>query len=128
MHEGLYHFPDYREFMASAYIGDSTTCFPLIKNYIKRERKIIIHRDVKEVIKSLTRLFGASDWSWVETTDKELKELDGLHIGFNDINDRLGEIWRFCKKTPFPREKAQDMKDRILNNEHLISEVEKCLG
>ena len=64
---------------------------------------VIIERDEGEVRKSLRHLTGKAD----EIIDKmSLSGLEGLRVKFEDINDRLEEIWNYCVPLPFPKERA----------------------
>jgi len=123
LHEGIYYYPKYSDFLKSDHSGDSTTVLPLIRNQIRNEKKVIIHRDVKDVDKSLIKLFGITK----DFSSWRLHEEDGLHIEFNEINDRLEEIWDYCKSSPFPVMRAEIMKNQTLNNDNLIEEVKLCL-
>ncbi len=127
LHEGVYHYPDYRDFLKSDHTGDSTTCYLQIKDLIKDERKVIIHRDIKDVGDSLVELFGKFDCSFLKDIEKELLEEDGLHVQFDDISSRLEEIWDYCRSDEFPKEKALKMDDVIMENHFLIGEVKKLV-
>ena len=128
LHEGFYYYPNYREFMESDNMGDSTTCYHMIKDFIKDEKKVIIHRDVKEVEESIIQLFGNIDTSFLIDMEKELKEAEGLHVNFEDINSRIEEIWDFCREDIFPKERFDRMENIILENNSIIKEVKSCLG
>lgn len=128
VHEGIYYYSDYQEFMESKNQGDSTTAYPVIKEFIKGQQKVIIHRDIEDVKNSLDKLFGSHNWNFLSEVDAELRAEDGLHVDFNDIDDNLEEIWSYCKDEPFPEEMANKMKGQIMNNDQLINEVKLCLG
>ena len=124
VHEGLWYYPNYEDFLKTKHIGDSTTCYPAIKDYIKDQKKVIIHRDPEEVQASIRKLFNVEiDLSIFDT----LKDEQGLHVQYRDINDRLREIWEYTRTSPFPTKRAELMKDQILNNTYLIKEVQSCL-
>lgn len=126
IHEGIYYYPDYGDFIKSTEIGDSTTAYPLVKKFIGECKKVIIHRDLNEVKQSLGRLFGERDWDNLNQWTADLRREEGLHINFNDINDNLEMIWRYCKNEPLPKGR-EEMKYQVLNNEFLIKEVRSCL-
>ncbi len=128
LHEGIYYYPDYQKFMESGHIGDSTTCYPAIKNFIKGEKKIILHRNRKEVEASLVRVFGKTDLTVLDDMEKELKTETGLHINYDDISDRIIEIWNYCRNDFFPKERFKKMDGQILENQFMINEVKLCLG
>ena len=125
VHEGVYYYPDYADFLRSDHIGDSTTCYLQIKEHIKGCKKVIIHRDIKEVEASLIDLFGENDYGFLMDIEEGLKGEEGLHIAFNDISKRLREIWNYCKETPFDSGRADEMDGQILENYKLINEVKQ---
>lgn len=127
LHEGLYYYPDYNDFMKSDHVGDSTTAYPLIKDFISDRKKVIIHRDNNDVLASCRNLFGDVDLSFIVDEDKALRDAEGLHIDFNDIDNRIEEIWSYCREGKFPSMKYFMMKDVILNNDFIIEETRKVL-
>ncbi|NOX09161.1 MAG: hypothetical protein GXP22_06695 [Gammaproteobacteria bacterium] len=127
MHEGLYYYPDYRLFMESEHIGDSTTCYTGIKDYITNYKKVIIHRKEEEVIASLTHVFGENDYSFIENDALILKEEQGLHVMFNDINERLPEIWRFCRNESYDIDRSNELIRKRLENKFMISETMRII-
>lgn len=125
MHEALYYYPDYGRFMNSPMLGDSTTCYMMVKDYVKGYPAVFIHRPVSEVADSLYKLFG---WypDVLEEWDDELRAGDGLHIDFHDLNDSLGAI---CKHLNVPRETRNDnMVNYNIQNTRMIKELQKCLS
>lgn len=121
-HEGLWYYPNYKEFLDTGQ-SDSTTCYPWIKDYIKDYKKVVIHRDEEDVKKSLKGLFGID----FDCSSYDLDNIEGLHIQYDDINNRLEQIWDYCRDDEFPTKRAEIMKDQVLNNEFLIREVQSCL-
>jgi len=129
MHDGLFYYPDYSEFMESDYSGDSTTCYLQVRNFVENHRKVVIHRDIKEVVESLHGIFGDVDLTFLDEAQQGLKNEHGaLHVDFNDIDERIEEIWRYCINAEFPVARYMKMKDQILNNDYMIEEVRKCLS
>jgi len=82
MHEGLYYYPEYQNFMQSDQAGDSTTCYIKVKDFIQNERKIIIHRDIDAVKRSLLKVFGVCEFDFLEESQELLNIEDGLHIQY----------------------------------------------
>ena len=123
LHEGSYHYPNYHEFLKSDNAGDSTTCYLQVKDFIRGEKKVIIHRPVDDVEQSLIKLFGKADYGFLKDAEKGLREETGLHIQFEDIGSRLDEIWSYCKSEPYPKEMAAKMDGVIMENDFLIAEV-----
>jgi len=128
VHEGLYYYPDYADFMKSDHEGDSTTAHLLIKEFIKgEEKKVIIHRDIDEVRRSLRGLFGNSNIDFLIAAQEELVKEDGLHVGYNQIDDRIEEIWQQCRDSQFPTATYLKTKGDIMNNHFIIEETRKVL-
>lgn len=128
IHEGLFYFPDYDDFMESQHRGDSTTAYMGIKDHIRHaQKKVIIHRDLDEVKESVARVLGDFPTDFLWEVEEELKALDGLHVDFYDINDRIEEIWRFCRNDPFPENLFLAMRDVRLDNHVLIEKTKEIL-
>jgi hypothetical protein len=72
-------------------------------------KKVIIHRNINEVIDSCARLFGKSDSivSKLEYFNEKLNLVDGLHVKFEDINERLRDIWDYCVDLPYDKERER---------------------
>jgi len=129
LHEGLFHYPNYNDFMDSDQVGDSTTAYLQIRDFIINERKVVIHRDMEEVKTSLFDLFGYIDMPFLQEQEELLGVEDGLHVKFEDIDERIVEIWHYCHPDiVFPSEKYDDMKDIKLENLLLIEESKVMLG
>lgn len=122
-------FMDYDHEIPAGRDGLASTSYPLIKDWVKPEDKVvIIHRDIDEVAESLAGLFGDKNWAellWPMALD--LDRVDGLHIDYEEIDERLQEIWNYCRDDPFPEKLAEQMKPIVMNNTKLIGEVRQCL-
>ena len=129
MHEGLYYFPDYDDFLKSDQAGDSTTAYTQIRDFIKNERKIVVHRDIEDVKTSLLAIFGELDFNFLTEAQALMDIETGLHVRFEDIDDRIVEIWHYCwPYRVFPAEKYGQMKDKQLENHILIHETKAMLA
>ncbi len=125
IHEGLYYYPNYSDFMKSDNKGDSSTTYPLISDFIEDSPKVFIHRNIDDVKESLIKLFGFSPKE-LGQWDNEMRSADGLHIDYNSINDSLEKI---CEYIGSPFSKGKDyMKNIHIEDNFLKSEVESCLG
>ena len=71
-------------------------------------KMVIIERDEQEVRESLRKLTKEAD-AIIDRFD--LKKLDGLRVKFEDINDRLQEIWEYCVDIPFDVQRAELFKN-----------------
>lgn len=64
-------------------------------------KRLIIHRNLRDVRKSL-----GIDIQYVD-----LNDVDGLHVDFEDINNRIEEIWEYCLGYTFDAERFKLLKD-----------------
>ena len=121
-HEGYSYYSDYSDFMKSKYTGDSTTCYPWIKDYTNGCRKIVIERDVKEAFKASEAIFDNISINTLIDIQYELNQVkDCLRINYDDISSNLEEIWKYCYDLPFDKERADKLNDIQLENTHLVS-------
>lgn len=92
-HEGEY----FDQASGYTYLGDANTTFCLYG--VPCEGPIVvIRRNKNDVIESLIRIFGYPDKmpEIVGLLETGLNNINGLHINYNDINERLEEIWQYC--------------------------------
>ena len=47
----------------------------------------------------------------MEIEKERLDGIEGLHIPFDDIDDRLEDIWTYLTDKPFDHERAEMLKD-----------------
>lgn len=80
--------------------GISDTCWPLAPEL---ERIVCIHRDPVEVFESMSKHTEVtSEYIQYHLEYADLMyELDGLHIEYHDINNRLQDIWEHCTDLPY---------------------------
>lgn len=127
LHEGVI-YPDYEELLLNPNIdGDSTTCYPMVKKYLTDEKVLIIERDIKECLKS-SQKFCNADTGRLEVLKDELDKAPGLRINYNDIDNRLEEIWGYCKGTYFNPLRAETMKRLNIQNIELMQKVSRMVA
>jgi len=104
------------DFIDRCKVGDSDSMlmwFPIRKHYPKA-KVLVIHRDINEVINSLGRIFNLND-SLVDVLKQSNRRLssikNALHINFNEIDEKLPEIWRHLKGTRFDSERTERLKN-----------------
>lgn len=75
--------------------------------------KVVIHRNVKDSNYSSQKLYdtGFDFTEILKAAEAELYLVDGLHIRFDEINDRLEDIWTYCTDLPFDHKRAELLKD-----------------
>lgn len=64
-------------------------------------KKVIIHRNYIDVCKSLG----------LAPVRGNLSSIEGLHIEFDEIDDRIQQIWEYCLDIPFDAERCELLKD-----------------
>ena len=102
------------------YVGDSDTAGLLLHNDYDCP-KVIIHRDINDVHTSLVKLFGynkeflPSLYKW----QGMLKQVDGLHIDFNEIDNNLEQIWKHCVDLPYDKLRAEKLMNTKIEAKHL---------
>lgn len=85
------------------YVGTSETCIDLIP---KDGRTLIVHRDITDCFNSALSSFevpmGIDRDEYKKVlldtlimTNKGLDKIEGLHVNFEDIDNRIVEIWRY---------------------------------
>jgi len=120
-HEGI-AYSDYPEGLE----GDSTTAYPWIKEHIKKDDPIIIiHRDLDECLLSLEKAVDKKiDRRVLTFLEDEMDTIkNALHIRYEDINERLEDIWYYCGKSKlFDEERANKMIKMNIQNYEMIDE------
>lgn len=127
VHEGAFYFTDYRDFLKSDIPCDCTTAYMMIRDHLAGQKKVIIHRDIADVRESVLNVLGDIDTSFLEELQDALRREDGLHVDFDDIDNRIEEIWAYCKKEPFPRKRYLALKDEIMDNDFMIMKTKELL-
>jgi hypothetical protein len=121
------------------YIGDSSTAIPVMNIHAMYPDSpvVIIRRNKHDVAESLGRMFGDHDYlPFLEKIEGRLDQINGLEIAFEDIDDRLEEIWKHCINLPYDPIRTKiltNMKVEIMNLEFDQKTIEifggdLCLG
>jgi len=103
------------------YVGNSDSGMMFCPDFINGPI-VIIQRDPYEVHESLVSHMGEEHAALIKKViDKTIvkqSSLEGLRVDFNDINDRLPEIWRHCIGKGFDELRAKElttMKIELIN-------------
>lgn len=86
------------------YVGISDTSLCLAGYRALNEmpyRKVIIHRELSDVRRSLG----------LPAESISLYGVYGLHVKFNEIDERIREIWEYCLDIPFDQDRYDLLKD-----------------
>ena len=68
---------------------------------------VIIERDIQHSIDYSLKTFGVNIESELRHMKSLMDGMDGMRVRFNDINNRLEEIWAYLIGTPFDRKRAE---------------------
>ena len=78
-------------------------------------RYVVIKRDPAEVERSLATMgYRPPVREMAKTLDAAEKGLPCLSVEYDEINDRLAEIWRWCREDEFPTDRAEMKHERIV--------------
>jgi hypothetical protein len=84
-------------------LGLSDTTLGLLPDWVNAHsaRKLIVHRDVAEVEKSLG----------MPCPEMQLYDIQGMHVHFNELDDRAKDIWEYLTQTEFDAVRFNLLKD-----------------
>ena len=68
---------------------------------------MIIHRNWEDVARSMAKIDLPHEIGYFPEYAKRLNELDGLHVEFSDINERLEEIHNYLGLPGYSKEGAE---------------------
>lgn len=88
--------------------GDSGTGLALID--LPVAPKIIIERDIEPIIEFVSSTYGYCDRKDIIRLKRRLDKVQGLRIAFNDIDDRLQDIWEYLIGDGFDQQRADMLK------------------
>ena len=113
-HEGLdgcHTLEEYKQKLGNNN-GDSSTGLMLIdiNNIFPDSPKVVIRSDIKNAIDYAYKAYGYYDPQYIEFLHEKLINIDGLHIRFEEIDERLEEIWNYLLDSPFNKERAEILK------------------
>lgn len=91
--------------------GDSCTGLMYfdIEGMYPNAPKLIIERDIEESINTLRIMFGLNR-KIVCDMKARLDRIKGMRIAFDEINDKLEEIWSHLIGTPYDKQRGEMLK------------------
>jgi hypothetical protein len=115
-HEGFNNcntFKEYKNKIKNS--GDCSTSLLLfdMKKLFPNSRVVIIHNTIDSAVDFYREIYRKDTTDLLRLMKKRLFSLDGLHIEFDDIDNRLEEIWKYLKDEPF--DKARTDRLKLLN-------------
>lgn len=114
-HEGMNGCPtiqDYKNKLGKAK-GDSSTGLMLLdmNKEFPKAPKVIIDSDVEASIEFAKEVYNVDNPEYFYGLQEKLNEIEGLHIKFEDINDRLEDIWKHLIGTGYDADRAELLKE-----------------
>lgn len=105
MHDafGYYNLDQLNNMYKDKYFGISDTSIYLAGDiYLNKIpiKKVIIHRSQRDIEASM----GGSVFK------KDMRGINGLHVDYDDIDDRIEEIWNYCLNIPFDKDRYEILK------------------
>lgn len=91
--------------------GDSNTGLALFEfeSLFSGFKIIIIDSSVRKSVEFARRIYRADIYGQMAKLEERLDSLDGLHIHFHDIDDRLEEIWDYVSRDQFNESRAAQL-------------------
>ena len=133
---GCHSIEDYQAKMSLSgydFVGNSD-CGLFLSPELINGPLIIIERDIDEVLHSLVKLFPGYDLrSYISGIRDQIQQLNGLRIPYNQLNDRLDEIWKYCIGEGYDRFYAENLKKmniqtNKIQGDSMSFEVFSCRG
>jgi hypothetical protein len=107
-HEAI-HSEETLQTAGYSHVGTADSGYILSPDWIEAapaHKLVIVHRPVDDVVRSLKGI-GQSDTRWLlEAMGPKLRQLEGLHIEFDDINDKLEDIHDYLGLPGYDEERA----------------------
>ena len=131
-HEGIngcHSMDEYKQKIENC--GDSCTGLSFIdfEPYFPDAKKVIIDTSIDKAVKFGLDAYGVDMTDILKQAKNKLDNINGLHIGLNDINDRLRDIWEYITDKPFNEKRAQLLtKLNIQVNDVFDIDVESMLN
>ena len=81
--------------------GDSGTGIVLFDRFFPDAKKIVIEADGVRARQFSEQVFGDTQEALIEDLKDRLSEVGGLHVKFEEIDQRIREIWAYITDKPF---------------------------
>lgn len=91
--------------------GDSNTglMFFDFEPYFKDSKIIVIDSDIDKSIKFAKKVFKEDISDAMAIAKASLDKIKGLHIKYEEINDRLDAIWSYVSDKPMNKKRAENL-------------------
>ena len=103
-HEAFYH---HQPLEGAPYVGTADCGYALRDWSIGKHKLVVIHRDYKDVAKSLKAIGLEDEIGYLPILAERLRELGGLHIEYSEIDERLKEIHDYLGLPRYDKKRAE---------------------
>lgn len=105
--EGVSSLEEYRDKVTGK--GDSNTGLVMFnfKKHFPDAKVIIIDSSIDASVKFIKEHYSVDSHNEMTFMKKKLDSFEGLHIAYEDINERLQDIWEYVSDEPFDKERAK---------------------
>ena len=113
-HEGMAgcrNIDEYKEKLGDD--GDSSTGLMLFNMNVEfpKAPKIIIEGDIEKAVQYAYKTYGYYDPSYMHYLDIRMKEIAGMRIKVEEIDEKLPLIWAHLIGTPFDKKRGELLKN-----------------
>ena len=127
LHESAWDNKEVEDFNgAPNIIGNASTSPVETLSMVDKDKCLIIERPLSEVLESLSVLYPGISFD-LTGQQEALDSIDAYRVPFEEINNRLDDIWDFIHDDPMP-EKKRGLVDKNLQNHKMIKDVEGHLA
>lgn len=125
---GCHSADDFKEKMSLSrtHVGNADCGLPFVpfQKWYPEANTVIIERPVSDVLTSLCKLFPGTDVSAVVYAAKErMDTLQGLRVPFDEIDERLEEIWDYCVGDGFDQHRSEMLKQMRIETKNLYGDI-----
>lgn len=112
LHDPLWRYPyqELDQIQSSKMLGVACTGLALFPEFVNAHpaRKVILHRDLKEVDASLEKIgLSACSHAW----DGALEKIRGVHLDWQDLFDQPRHIYEYLLDRPFDAERHELLRE-----------------
>ncbi|VAX07955.1 hypothetical protein MNBD_ALPHA03-1277 [hydrothermal vent metagenome] len=93
--------------------GDSNTCMMMfdLKKHFPYRKILIIESDPKKTERYIMENLDLDGADWVSKAIAQMDKLDGFRVHFDNINNRLRQIWEYLSDAPYDAKRGNMIKN-----------------
>ena len=111
-HEGLdgcFTMQQYKQKVSGKADSNTALIFFDIRKHFPDTKVIVINSSLEKAISFGKEEYGEDVTDALTSAQEKIRKLDALHIDFDDINERLQEIWEYVHDTPYDELRANEL-------------------